>query len=117
MNWYLDVLKKYAQFDGRARRKEFWMFTLINMLISIALGVVDGIIGTPIVGMVYSLGVLVPSIAVAIRRMHDIGKSGWFCLIPIYNIILAATEGQAGTNQYGPDPKNPEMEVADHLVD
>ncbi|NJN78351.1 MAG: DUF805 domain-containing protein [Saprospiraceae bacterium] len=119
-NYYLEVLKKYAVFEGRARRSEYWYFVLFNLIISVGLGVIDGIVGLMQFGIsdVYSLAVLVPTIAVAIRRMHDVGKSGWYCLIPIYNIILAATEGQAGPNQYGQDPKNPELDdVIDHLVE
>lgn len=70
------------------------------------IGIVSGIIDVPIIGSIYSLAVLVPSIAVAIRIMHDVGKSGWYCLIPIYNLILACTEGEPNTNEYGLDPKN-----------
>jgi len=81
------------------------MFVLFNIIASIAIGIIAGVIKLPLLSSVYSLGVLIPSIAVAIRRMHDVGKSGWFCLIPIYNLILAVTEGQKGDNQYGPDPK------------
>lgn len=116
MNWYLEVLKKYAVFEGRARRSEYWYFVLFNLIISVVLGFIGGAIGTTLIGTIYSLGVLVPSVAVAIRRMHDVGKSGWFCLIPFYNIYLAVTEGDKGSNQYGPDPKNLDMEIADHLV-
>lgn len=65
-------------------------------------------VGQTIQGL-YSLAVLLPNIAVAIRRMHDVGKSGWYCLIPIYNIILAATDGEKGSNQYGEDPKAGEV--------
>jgi uncharacterized membrane protein YhaH (DUF805 family) len=112
MNWYLTVLKKYATFSGRARRKEYWMFVLFNLIISFVLGIIDGIISggdlekTGIIGNVYSLALLVPSIAVAVRRMHDVGKSGWFILIPIYNFILTVTEGDSGSNEYGNDPKS-----------
>lgn len=105
MNYYLSVLSNYAVFNGRARRSEFWYFFLFNMIISVALGAVGGIMGLEILGNIYSLAVLVPSIAVGIRRMHDIGKSGWFILIPIYSIVLAATAGDQGDNEYGPDPK------------
>lgn len=110
MNYYLFVLKNYVKFDGRARRSEYWYFTLINIIISIVLGVIAGFIGFDFLGNIYSLAVLLPSIAVAIRRMHDVGKSGWFILIPIYNIILAATEGESGANEYGEDPKRPGFE-------
>jgi uncharacterized membrane protein YhaH (DUF805 family) len=105
MNWFLEVLKKYAEFNGRARRSEFWYFNLFSILISVALTIVGTLIGTSWIANIYSLAVLLPSIAVGIRRMHDVGKSGWFILIPIYNIILACTDGEATTNEYGPDPK------------
>lgn len=106
MKWYLMVLKKYAEFDGRARRKEYWMFFLINTLLSVALQLVGESMDFAFLDGIYSLAVLVPSIAVGVRRMHDVGKSGWYILIPIYNLILAATNGDAGENEYGQDPKN-----------
>ena len=105
MNYYVEVLKKYAVFNGRARRSEYWYFFLFNILISIGLGVVAGITKISIVGNLYSLAVLVPSIAVGIRRMHDVGKSGWYLLIPIYSLVLACTPGEVNSNQYGDDPK------------
>ncbi|MBF0567754.1 MAG: DUF805 domain-containing protein [Nitrospirae bacterium] len=105
MNWYLTVLKKYAVFSGRARRKEYWMFVLFNFLIIIALSVVGDILDFRLLSSIYQLAVLVPSIAAGFRRVHDVGKSGWFLLIPIYNLILACTEGTKGDNKYGADPK------------
>ena len=108
MNYYLKVLKNYAKFNGRARRKEYWFFFLINTLISavfITISLDPKLSEVVIFSGVYSLAVLIPSIAVAVRRMHDVGKSGWFLLIPIYNLILALTEGEKGENQYGSDPK------------
>lgn len=114
IEWYKKVVfENYANFDGRARRKEYWMFFLANMIISFGLAFVLGLI-SPTLGLavnVYSLAVLIPSIAVGIRRMHDVGKSGWFILIPIYNLILACTEGDKGANEYGPDPKNEFNEI------
>ncbi len=104
-NYYLGVLKNYTGFSGRARRAEFWYFTLVNVIISFVLGLVSGMIGLPIIGTIYSLAVLCPAIAVAIRRMHDIDKSGWFILIPFYNLYLCTIEGDQGDNQYGSDPK------------
>ena len=106
MNWYLKVLQNYATFNGRARRKEYWMFVLFNMIISFVLGFIGGLGHFELLGTIYSLAVLVPSIAVGVRRMHDVGKSGWFLLIPIYNLILACTDGTAGEYEYGADPKN-----------
>jgi uncharacterized membrane protein YhaH (DUF805 family) len=115
IKYYIKVLQNYANFEGRARRSEYWYFFLGNVIIGIVLGIVgvalfgadlesQTMAGLP--GNIYSLATLVPSIAVAIRRMHDVGKSGWFVLIPIYNIILACTDSDQGDNQYGPNPKN-----------
>ena len=124
MNWYLKVLKQYADFNGRARRKEYWMFFLFNMIFSLvltyggmAMGMGDTTTGqAPLIANIYSLAVLLPSIAVAVRRMHDVGKSGWFCLIPFYNLYLAVTDSEPGSNQYGPNPKNEGDQIEDHLI-
>jgi uncharacterized membrane protein YhaH (DUF805 family) len=105
MNYYLKVLQNYAKFSGRARRSEYWYFFLFNVIIGIAFGFVCGILQVPQLANIYTLAVLIPAIAVAVRRMHDVGKSGWFVLIPIYNIILACTKGDTGDNEYGEDPK------------
>jgi uncharacterized membrane protein YhaH (DUF805 family) len=105
MNYYIKVLQNYATFSGRARRKEYWMFVLFNVIVAFAFGFVCGLIGIPEIANLYTLAVLLPSIAVGVRRMHDVGKSGWYLLIPIYNFILAVTEGEKGENQYGTDPK------------
>lgn len=119
MKWYLDVLKNYAGFSGRARRKEYWMFTLFNIIISFVLGFVDGIIGSvnPTVGIgalggIYSLAVLIPSLAVSVRRLHDVGKSGWMLLIAlipiigaIWLLVLMVSDSKPEENQYGPNPK------------
>ena len=115
MNWYLTVLKKYAEFNGRARRAEYWTFVLINAAICwglMILGMVTGLKFLAILCNLYSLAVLVPSIAVGVRRMHDTGRSGWTILvnlIPVIGwiifIVFAAQEGTRGDNQYGADPK------------
>lgn len=105
MNYYLRALNNYANFEGRDTRPQYWYFFLFNFLISFGLGIFAGIIRQPIIGNIYSVALLIPSIAAGIRRMHDVGKSGWFILIPIYNIILLATEGDAGDNEYGADPR------------
>ena len=115
-SWYTKVLKDYVKFDGRARRAEYWYFVLFNIIISLVIGFVGGLINMGWLENIYTLAILLPAIGVSIRRMHDINKSGWYILIPIYNIVLAATEGDKGANQYGPDPKNPEADIADHLV-
>jgi uncharacterized membrane protein YhaH (DUF805 family) len=109
MNWYLEVLKKYAVFDGRARRKEYWMFVLFNFLIMFAVGFVFGMMhmNRPlnVLVNVYQLAILLPSIAVGVRRMHDTDHSGWWILLPIVNLIFACTEGTRGPNRFGDDPK------------
>ncbi len=114
MNWYLKVLKQYADFNGRARRQEYWMFVLFNIIFSIAATVLDTILGTwgAIAGL-YGLAIIIPGLAVGVRRLHDIGKSGWMLLVAfipvigaIWLIILFATEGTAGSNEYGVNPKN-----------
>ena len=119
MDWYLAVLKKYAQFSGRARRKEYWYFTLFNVIFSVVLSFVDGLTGTwnPESGVgllsgIYSLAVLIPAIAVGVRRLHDTGRSAWWLLIlliPLVGVIIflvfMVLESQEGENQYGPSPK------------
>ena len=105
MKWYLTVLQKSFDFNGRARRSEYWHFCLCNFLISLAMGISGRLVNMPLLQGLYSLVVLVPTIAVSIRRMHDVGKSGWFCIIPFYNLILACRNGDEGENGYGADPK------------
>ncbi len=105
MNYYINALKNYATFGGRARRSEYWYFFLFNFIIYIIIGVFAKTIELPALSSLYSLAVLLPGIAVGCRRLHDAGKSGWFLLIPIYNLILLCTGGVEGDNQYGADPK------------
>jgi uncharacterized membrane protein YhaH (DUF805 family) len=113
MNWYLDPIKQhYFDFVGRARRKEYWMFLLINVIVSLVLGVVLSLIKMGFLANIYSLAVLLPSLGLTARRLHDIGKSGWFMLIAIipvvglYLIYLLAQDGEPGFNAYGPNPKS-----------
>ena len=113
MNWYLEVLKKYAVFGGRARRKEYWMFFLFNIIILLVLGFVEGLFGSPgIIGILYSLAVLIPCIAVSVRRLHDTGRSGWWLLIgfvpllgAIVLLVFMVQDSKPGDNQYGANPK------------
>ena len=120
MNWYLKVMKQYFDFDGRARRKEYWMFVLFNMIFAILAMVLDNLLGIGFiegVGLgpiyaVYVLAILIPSLAVQVRRLHDVGKSGWMILIAfiplvgaIWLLVLYCTEGTPGVNAYGPNPK------------
>lgn len=105
MNYYLKVLQNYANFSGRARRAEYWNFLLINIIISVVLMLVTAKGESKILYLLYRVFIFIPSLAVGVRRMHDVNKSGWFLLIPIYNLILACTEGTQGDNDYGTDPK------------
>ncbi len=111
MNYYTEPLKKYAVFSGRASRAEYWYFTLFNFLIVFVLGLVEGWLGIApesddsILANIYSLAVLIPSIAVGVRRMHDVNKSGWYFFVPLYDLILALRAGTEGDNKYGSDPK------------
>lgn len=106
MKWFLTVVKDhYADFKGRARRREFWMFMLVNSIISFVLGFVGGLIHFTLLGSIYNLLVLIPMIAVGVRRMHDVGKVWWFFLIPLYNLYLCCLDSQPEVNQWGPSPK------------
>lgn len=113
MNEYIGVLKKYWVFSGRATKREYWMFFFMNIAVMIVLSIVTSGMGNrSMISNLYGLAVIAPTIGVAVRRLHDIGKSGnWFFLnlIPfvgsIWLIVLLAKDGQAGDNQYGPDPK------------
>ena len=120
MNWYLEVLKKkYAQFSGRARRKEYWYFALFNVIISIALSVLDVVLGTyskgggiGLLDGIYTLAILIPAIAVTVRRLHDTGRSGWWLLIGFIPLIgglillfFMVLDSKPGANEYGENPK------------
>lgn len=114
MKWYLAVMKKYAVFNGRARRKEYWMFFLWNIIIGFIIGFVLGIVGamlqvgtalSDLAGVIYGLAVFVPGLAVAIRRMHDVGRSGWWILFPVVNLVFLCLDSKPGENEYGPNPK------------
>lgn len=119
MHWYIAALTKYADVSGRARRKEYWMFFLFNFLITMGLIILEAFLGIsdleggwgPISGL-YTLAMLVPSIAVGVRRLHDTGRSGWtllLAIIPIVNLYvlyLMVIDGDPGENEYGPNPKS-----------
>lgn len=117
MNWYTKVIKQYADFKGRARRREYWVFTLFYIVFYIILGFIDQLTGLKvskfgILTGIYSVFFLIPSIAVAVRRLHDVGKSGWMLLISliplvgaIWLLVLMLQEGNNGSNKYGVNPK------------
>jgi uncharacterized membrane protein YhaH (DUF805 family) len=120
MEWYLTVLRRYADFSGRSRRKEYWMYTLFNLIFMIIAAVLDNVLGLTFhellpygyIYLAYALIVLIPGLAVAVRRMHDIGKSGWMLLVAIiplvgaiWLLVLLVTEGENRDNKWGANPK------------
>ncbi len=118
-DYYMHVLRNYAQFSGRARRAEYWYFVLFNLLIMIGLSIIDGLLGSfsaqagmGLLSGIYALAVLIPSIAVAVRRLHDSDKSAWWLLvllIPFVGglvlLILMVLDSTPGSNRYGDNPK------------
>ncbi|ALM49062.1 hypothetical protein AMR72_09275 [Flavobacterium psychrophilum] len=120
VQWYLKVVKEnYANFSGRARRSELWYFMLVNFIISAILGVIDSVTGIGFLAAIYGLAVLVPSIAVGVRRLHDIDKEtimivlAFIPVVNFYVIYLWTIEGVRGPNKFGPDPKAVETGFSD----
>lgn len=144
MQWMILPLKRYFDFKGRSRRMEFWMFALLNLIVSFVIGIIIALTsgtgamlndmqagagspfgflmgGAGILLLIWSLAILIPSIAVSVRRLHDRDMSGWWylgfivlSLIPLLNVIsaiafivLMALPGTEGPNRFGPDPKDP----------
>ena len=112
MSWYIQAIKNYCNFSGRARRKEYWMFALISAVIASVLGIVDGIIGINIFTSLYSLFIVIPELSLSFRRLHDIDKSAWWLLIvfvpvvgAIVLLLFSLKPGTIGANNYGDDPK------------
>lgn len=129
MKWYLKVLRQYADFSGRARRTEYWMFVLFNVIFSIVAMGIDNLLGLTFkmesaygdtvtipygyIFLLYSLAMLIPSLAVGVRRLHDVGKSGWMMLVglipiigSIWLLVLYFTDSQDGSNKWGDNPKS-----------
>lgn len=118
MNWFVQALKQYATFSGRARRPEYWYFVLIYLLIFIVLSIADAITGSfdadtgiGLLGGLFALGMLVPWLAVGARRLHDTDRSGWWLLLvllpvigPVVLLVFALLRGTEGDNRYGPEP-------------
>ena len=111
MHWYTDVLKKYTVFEGRAGRQEFWMFVLFSVIVSIVVSIIGNFLHLPFLSGLYGLAVLLPSLGVEVRRLHDIDKSGWWILIEfvpvigfIWLLVLLCMAGKPGPNRFGPNP-------------
>ncbi|MFL6088927.1 MAG: DUF805 domain-containing protein [Aeromicrobium sp.] len=102
------VLGNYAKFDGRARRSEYWYFVLFYVAVVIVLEILGGILGRAVGGVLlalFLLGVIIPMIAVGVRRMHDTDHSGWWLICPIVPLVFALMDGSPGPNRFGPSPK------------
>ena len=125
MNWYLTAMRNYANFDGRARRKEYWIFVILNTVFAVLALILDNVLGlaaltngfSPLYSL-YWLATLVPALAVTVRRLHDTGRSGWYFLVAfipliggIWLLILTVMDGDRYTNEYGPDPKEAELSI------
>ncbi len=125
MEWYLKVMRQYADFNGRARRKEYWMFILFNIIFAIIAMLLDKVLGINFeegsggpIYIIYALIALIPGLAVAVRRLHDVGKSGWMLFIvfipiigSIWLLVLMCMEGDSSSNNYGPNPKDVHAEL------
>lgn len=123
MNWYFAVLRNYAGFSGRARRKEYWMFLLFHIIFLVIAIILDNMLGLAFkdlgygpIYLIYTVAVLIPALAVAIRRLHDTGRSGWYILISLIPfigslilLVFFASAGDVDDNEYGSDPKQNEM--------
>ena len=118
MQWFMTALQKWADFSSRARRREFWFFSLVYIVIAIVLGFVDGMVGLTlatgigVLGGLFALAMLIPSISVAVRRLHDTNRSGWWLLIAVIPVIgwlvllvFYLLDSQPGDNRFGPNPK------------
>ncbi|TMX44016.1 DUF805 domain-containing protein [Vibrio rotiferianus] len=118
-DWYYKVILNYTNFNGRARRQEYWYFTLVNVLVNLVMGIIDRVIGSVMqmdnfgfFGVIYALFIIIPSIAVTVRRLHDSGRTGWWALIafvPVIGILVLLyfliQDSEEGSNQYGVSPK------------
>src|SRR4028118_1535698 len=116
MSLYLEALKKYAVFGGRSRRKEYWYFVLFSLIVSLVLSAIDALLGTlssstnvGLLGGIYGLAIIIPTIAVSVRRLHDIDRTGWWVLIGLVPVIgtivllvFAAVGGTPGADTAGP---------------
>ncbi len=119
MSWYIEAFKKYAVFSGRSRRKEYWYFVLFNVIVAIVLSIIDMVLGTfssssniGLLSGIYSLAVIIPTLALSVRRLHDTDRSGWWILISLVPLIgsivllvFYVMDSTPGQNRFGPNPK------------
>jgi uncharacterized membrane protein YhaH (DUF805 family) len=119
MYWYIEALKKYAVFQGRARRKEYWMFYLMSIIFAVIIGALEGMLRLPgLIGKIYPYTMALPTISVSVRRLHDTNRSGWWFLInlipvigSIFFLLFTIEDSTPGENKYGPNPKEEGLEI------
>lgn len=112
MHWFTEpVMNHYADFEGRTSRKAFWMFALFHIIFTIVVNIIGSTTGLEILAVIYALGIFLPALAISVRRLHDVNKSGWWVLlsfIPILGFLILlffyVKPGDAGANQYGSSP-------------
>jgi uncharacterized membrane protein YhaH (DUF805 family) len=119
MEYFMEAMRRYADFNGRSRRKAYWMFVLFNTIFSIICNVADGVLDTMFIGSIYGLVLLIPGLSAGARRLHDTGRSGWWqllWLVPIIGwlilIVFYALDSHEGENDYGPNPKEEGLAAA-----
>jgi len=111
MGYFIDVIKRYKDFSGRSTRTEYWMFILYYVITSIIVNIVDYFLGTGFLSLIFAIVIWIPSISIAARRLHDIGRSGWWQLIgliPVIGVIVLIVflvQDSHDENEYGPNPK------------
>ncbi len=125
MNWYLEAFKKYAVFDGRAHRTEFWLFSLFSSMVYFSLGAIAELVGSLwFIVPLYAVGSFIPALAVSVRRLHDTNRGGWWLLIGLVPIlgfiallIFYVQDSWPGANRYGPNPKGVQTTEPTQTVD
>ncbi|MGZ5043338.1 MAG: DUF805 domain-containing protein [Methylobacter sp.] len=124
--WYLDIIQQYAVFSGRTGRKAYWMFVLYNFIVTFAISSVGHFLDVSLgsgsklsegLNIFYNLGIFFPGTAAAVRRMHDVGRSGWWILFPVINVVFLCTKGHAGENKYGHDPKTQDRSYSNREIE
>jgi len=115
MKWYIEVLKKYAVFKGRASREEYWMFMLFNFIVAFIIGLIERLLGSSgIIGNLYTLAIFIPGISVGVRRLHDTDHNGWWTIVPIIGFVFMFFKGHEKENRFGNNPQK--LETTQQII-
>jgi len=106
MNYYFKAIQNYFNFNGRANRKEYWIFAGVHVVVLIFLSMFAEMLEIPMLANAYAIVMAIPTLAVGVRRVHDVNHSGWFVLVPLYNLYLYLSPGNEQANRWGPVPEN-----------